>query len=1210
VEIVVVVALLSNASVHANPPIPLDRGHRILIERGLLTSAVVFPNDFGFAGGGPNNNIDWNTWNDLGFNTVSTHSSWIDQLTGAVGPRNVYYSRWSEGQSDLLNGTGNGTLSPQEVAYIGGVANLAALQAADEENLNDTGWRNAIKSAFDRWKVAYPDTLVYTTQNGPSNQGGIDAFQKFAKPDMSYMFSYEFKSGGSLDNLYKSLRDFRLHGMKGVGTTDFSEPIPYGMYFQAHNLQDRHIGESEMALGMFAPLAYGFKKIDAFVYSRNSAIAPGNDIRSELFEDGGDSVRRPLFDVVAENNRQIDLMANTLVRLNSTGVYDVNGESSNITDFSPFDVPFVSGISASDDVVISQFEPLDESFDGTAFSGQTYFMLVNANAPINGTSADASRAITLDFDFGATGITELQSIDLVNGGVEVLPLTPMGGSLYSTTVTLDGGRGKLFKYNTGAPFVGAFLSVFDAVTGDYNSAANWNNADGPVPWGYDVTSHIANGGTAQISADTPRVNKLFVGTLGSAGTVNQTAGDVRIDTGGRTAGDENWLFVGQNTDSGTYNQSGGSVTAHKVGIGQFGSSVGTYNLSGSAVLRASAALSSDQSPTPLIQLGQGDSNATGVMTVSGSAQVISDGFLDVGNLGHGTLTQNGPSTVVTGVGVSIGRESGSDGTLNVNGGSFTAINELAVGRNGTAQGTVNQSGGTVSASWAKLGGHDGPGDSSAVGNYNLTGGTLAVTNELQVGGFGTGTFTQDSGSVTTGFWLGIGQEAGSTGTYNLNGGTISVGNGNASEDLRVADNGSGTFNQTGGSIIANNWAHVGAAASGVGSYNMSGGTFQVAGHLVLADFGNGTFTQNSLNGPSTVTVGGDLIVGHNTGSTAAYNMAGGSLAATAAARVGVGGSGTVAQTGGSVTADRLDVGGDVLVAGTTGTGVYNMSGGTLSTVGGYSLDTIAAQPGSTGTLNLSGTATYTTDFLIVGDNLFAFPVVAAGGDGTLSITVPNVSLTTLGLWIGATGTLEFNSGSGLSTIQTTLDAANSGGTFLMGGDLVLDLSTLVDNSDIVLVENLDSTALVSGTFFGLPEGAVFQDISGTKQVQITYVGGIGGNDIVLSNILNVADFLDADFDTDGDVDNFDLIKWEGDFGVNNGSDADVDGDSDGRDFLIWQRQQGVIVGTASALGSSVAVPEPSSLVLMFFAILFPTFPAFRFALSRAADENLPIGLGR
>jgi len=68
----------------------------------------------------------------------------------------------------------------------------------------------------------------------------------------------------------------------------------------------------------------------------------------------------------------------------------------------------------------------------------------------------------------------------------------------------------------------------------------------------------------------------------------------------------------------------------------------------------------------------------------------------------------------------------------------------------------------------------------------------------------------------------------------------------------------------------------------------------------------------------------------------------------------------------------------------------------------------------------------------------------------------------------------------------------------------------------------------------------------------------------------------ADFNGDGIVDHADLVKWEGDFGVSDGSDADADadGDSDGADFLQWQRA--LDSGVESLSTMSHVVPEPHS----------------------------------
>gem|GEM_PF-4055973 len=89
----------------------------------------------------------------------------------------------------------------------------------------------------------------------------------------------------------------------------------------------------------------------------------------------------------------------------------------------------------------------------------------------------------------------------------------------------------------------------------------------------------------------------------------------------------------------------------------------------------------------------------------------------------------------------------------------------------------------------------------------------------------------------------------------------------------------------------------------------------------------------------------------------------------------------------------------------------------------------------------------------------------------------------------------------------------------------------------------------------------------------------GDNTVLLDNVsirLVGGEFVPGDFNQDGFVDGLDLTQWQGDFGVDNGSDADGDGDSDGNDFLIWQRN---MTGTPMV----AAVPEPPAWVLLLGA---------------------------
>jgi hypothetical protein len=221
--------------------------------------------------------------------------------------------------------------------------------------------------------------------------------------------------------------------------------------------------------------------------------------------------------------------------------------------------------------------------------------------------------------------------------------------------------------------------------------------------------------------------------------------------------------------------------------------------------------------------------------------------------------------------------------------------------------------------------------------------------------------------------------------------------------------------------------------------------------------------------------------------------------------------------------------------------------------------------------------------LVGDDGTFA----GSGGNGTLALTGESITARVGGLWIGPTSTYEVNSGSDISTLQTTYPAVSYGGVWLYG-DLALDLSTRTTGGDLTLIENIDSTAVVAGTFAGLPEGETFLDDSGTWWSTITYVGGIDGNDILLTDLVSEAALLDADFDLDGDVDGADFLIWQRGWGILSGATR-LDGDASGNgivnshDLAIWQSMYGMT--SLVATSSQTAVPEPSSLTAFFSALV-------------------------
>lgn len=72
---------------------------------------------------------------------------------------------------------------------------------------------------------------------------------------------------------------------------------------------------------------------------------------------------------------------------------------------------------------------------------------------------------------------------------------------------------------------------------------------------------------------------------------------------------------------------------------------------------------------------------------------------------------------------------------------------------------------------------------------------------------------------------------------------------------------------------------------------------------------------------------------------------------------------------------------------------------------------------------------------------------------------------------------------------------------------------------------------------------------------------------------------DADFDSDGDVDGHDFLRWQRGAG-----DANGDGETDAADLAFWRNQYGRgTTSIADNASASLAVPEPSSALLFAIA---------------------------
>ncbi|MGC9194148.1 MAG: autotransporter domain-containing protein [Syntrophobacteraceae bacterium] len=334
----------------------------------------------------------------------------------------------------------------------------------------------------------------------------------------------------------------------------------------------------------------------------------------------------------------------------------------------------------------------------------------------------------------------------------------------------------------------------------------------------NVGAQSGASGTYNLSGGALKANFEDVGEIG-IGTFNQSGGTNTVTYG---------LTVGDNSGTGYYNLSAGTNTVNGgLFVGAF-RGTGTFTQTGG-----------NNSVTGGLYLGAdvfGSGSTMGTYNLSGGALLADTEAVGLG--GTGTFNHTNANNTVSGE-LFVGSEGGT-GTYNLSGGALKADSEF-VGLYGT--GIFTQTGGTnTNTGMLFLGldtsfpGLDTSGSGTSKGEYTLSGGTNTVESGMYVGDGGTGTFTQTGGNNIVNGGLIVGFQGG-TGTYNLSGGVLRA------DSEFVGESGTGTFTQTGGTNTVNEGLYLGAEG-GTATYNLSGGVLQLdpegMGGAAAATFTQGT----------------------------------------------------------------------------------------------------------------------------------------------------------------------------------------------------------------------------------------------------------------------------------------------------------------------------------------------------------------------------------
>ncbi|MDD5705687.1 MAG: hypothetical protein PHR35_07160 [Kiritimatiellae bacterium] len=232
-------------------------------------------------------------------------------------------------------------------------------------------------------------------------------------------------------------------------------------------------------------------------------------------------------------------------------------------------------------------------------------------------------------------------------------------------------------------------------------------------------------------------------------------------------------------------------------------------------------------------------------------------------------------------------------------------------------------------------------NSNTRGTLQVTGGDLRIINGMIVGVYGTGLVFQTGGDISidnggvSDTTFSLGNYSSSTGYYEMAGGTLTVTNG----IIGVA--GCGEFRQTGGTNRIRKYFFLGRGGGSRGIYELSGGVLH-ANSTLLGEAGAATFRQTGGVFTNSGSVGA-VVLGNSSSGTGIYELVSGVLTTVGGPTYGKAGLGIFTQTGGTNSI------GSSWAIGVGGRGTYNYFGGVITQKAnqcriGYS--------GGSGTLNI------------------------------------------------------------------------------------------------------------------------------------------------------------------------------------------------------------------------------------------------------------------
>ena len=693
---------------------------------------------------------------------------------------------------------------------------------------------------------------------------------------------------------------------------------------------------------------------------------------------------------------------------------------------------------------------------------------VSSAATFNGV---AGSSIAFGFLTSLANSSQIYTVDNIG-------LSFTGADLASSTVTINATRSMTLNGSGTITFTGAVTATHPM---SLNSALTYAGT-GTL----NVQGNNTNGGALIATSGT--INQS--GTLAGGATVQ---GGI-MNSSGNIAG-------AVSVTSGTMNLSATASSTAAI------SSTGTLNVTGAGALGGTTTLTGGT-------LGIGNNNAiTGTLSLTTAAGVVQStdatahtvgGTLTIGaaaNFGGtgnltftyaGNLATTGTSTITATNFTQLNGVFGGTAALVKIGTGTLALAGTNVNSGGTTVGVVN----TANAGTLQLAGTGTIANAALnviAGTFDLNG----INQSITTLSMGTGSATSNAAITLGGGTLSLGGDVTFSATNNALGAAISGAGAvslNANRNFVIGDSSNAPLDLTVSSTIQNGAATSQLTKTGAGTLRLTGTNTYSGGTIVSA----GAISVDAINGNGGIGTGNISLGTTTVAGTLIYTGGAGETTARVITLAGTTGGGVIDQSGGGLlnfTSDILNpgVGGGSSAKTLTlqGAGNGEISGKIVDATAGTTLTTGIIKLG-TGTWTLSGANTY-TGTTIVG-------ATAAGNSGTLNLGAATYTGTTSVFW----GTVNYAAGAAITigaggyslgggvTGSTATVTLGAGTTLSLGGTINYTGTTsngaIISGGSIAFAAN--RTAAVSDSSNATADLTINTPMSGAFSLTKTGAGNL------------------------------------------------------------------------------------------------------------------------